>query len=113
MLRRQVCVREGSENEKQNKPGKLNADRVGADGGLFLVAALLCGGGGQGQGDDPEGAGEFDGGADYQCLWSVLRGGADDGAGVVNRQCGPESKLRLRKMKRVTDRRKNQKRNRI
>src|SRR5882672_7961228 len=113
MLRRQVGVREGRENKKQNEPRKLNADSVGAGSGLFLVAALPHGGGDQRQGDDPKGAGEFDGGAYYQCLRSVLRGGADDGAGVVNRQCGPESELRLRKMQRISDRRKNQKRDRI
>src|SRR5882672_11509360 len=113
MLRRQVGVRERREHKKQNKPRKLNANRVGTGGTRFQVAALLCGGGDQRQGDDPEGAGEFDGGAYYQCLRSVLRGGADDGAGVVNRERGPESELRLRKMQRISDRRKNQKRDRI
>src|SRR5213078_4396578 len=48
-------------------------------------------------------ASEFYGGADDQGLWAVFRGGADDGAGVVDRQRCPESELRLRKMEGVPD----------
>src|SRR6267142_2481483 len=102
MLRWQVGVRKRGENKKQNEPRKLNPRAV-----------MFCGRGHERQGDDPEGAGEFDGGANYQRLRAVLRGGADDGAGVVNGQRGPESELRLRKMERVSNGRKNQQRNRI
>src|SRR6266850_4786758 len=112
MLRRQVGVREGGKNKKQNEPRKLNAD-AGGSGGGFLGAVSLDRRGDERQGDDPEGAGEFYGGADYQCFRAVFCGGADDGARVVNGERGPESELRLRKMQRVTDRRKNQERNGI
>src|SRR6266849_2059530 len=54
MLRRQVGVREGGKNKKQNEPRKLN-----------LRAVAFCGRRDQRQRDDPEGRGEFDGGADY------------------------------------------------
>ena len=102
MLRRRVGVRERREHEKQNKPRKLNPRAV-----------MFCGRGHERQGDNPEGTGEFDGSADYQCLRTILRGGADDGAGVVNGERGPESELRLREMQRISDRRENQERNGI
>src|SRR5882724_10276061 len=54
MLRRQVGIRESGENEKQNEPRKLN-----------VRAVAFYGGGDQRERNDPEGAGEFDGGADY------------------------------------------------
>ena len=54
MLRRQVGIRESGENEKQNEPRKLN-----------VRAVAFYGGDDQRERNDPEGAGEFDGGADY------------------------------------------------
>src|SRR6266704_2971718 len=101
-VRRKICAKDSRENKERDEPGKLETGAV-----------MFNGRSGEGERNDPESAGEFYGGADDQGLWAVFRGGADDGAGVVDRQRCPESELRLRKMEGVPDGRKNQQGDRI
>src|SRR5882762_8734609 len=111
--RGKIGIDNGGENKKCDEPGELDAEIAGAAAGGIPGAAAPDGRSREGKRNDPESAGEFYGGADDQSLGAVFRGGADDGTGVVNRQRGPESELRLRKVKRVSDRRKNQQGDRI
>src|SRR5215469_4264878 len=92
MERRQERVQKGRAAEQQNEPRPLDA-----------CAAFQGKGGDQRQRDDPKGAGEFDSGADGQSGGAVFGGSANDGAGVVDGQGGPEAELRLAHFERVAD----------
>src|SRR5437016_9321420 len=106
--RREIRIANGGQNKKRDEPGERDAGTAVATGRNSMGPAVLDGRREKCERNDPESAGEFYGGADNQGLGSVFRGGADDRAGVVDRQRGPQSELRLRKTERVSDRRKNQ-----
>ena len=106
-------MKDCGENKKPDEPGKLDAGTAVTTGRNVLGAVALDRCSRERERNDPERAGEFYSGAYYQCLRAVFRGGTDDGARVVDRQRCPESELRLRKMKRVPEGRKNQQGNRI
>src|SRR5580658_7352151 len=109
-----VSVENRSEAKKQNEPGKRNFRCARSFGfrAHFGFAALKRGCGKR-ERNDPEGAGQFYRGADDQGFLTVLCGGADDGACVMNRERCPEAKLRLREMKHPANRWKNQERDGI
>src|SRR6266480_6630835 len=114
MLERgEVGVENRGENEEGDEPRELRAGPAAPTNGNVLGALVFGGRRGQCERDDPQGAGKFYGGADYQGLGAVLCGGAHHGTRVVDCQCGPQSELRLRKMEGISDRRKNEHGDRI
>src|ERR1700723_114335 len=101
MRERRDCGNVGVENrgkaKKQNEPWKRN-----------LGFAAFERRGRESQRNDPEGARQFYSCADDQSFRAVFGRGADDRTRVMNRERGPKAELRLRKMKRAANRRKNQ-----
>ena len=83
---RRVSIHDSGQAEKDDEPGKLQ---------LGFIVTNRCGS--QSYRDNPKGAGQLDGGADDQSFRAIPGSGADDGAGVMNGERGPESELRLRK----------------
>src|SRR5581483_10563295 len=100
--RRNVGIDERGEAEKQDEPGPLNSRMRTAKHGRS-----------QAEGDDPERAGEFHGGANDQGGGSEAGGCADHGTGVVDGQSGPQSELLLGKVQHPSQKREDQKRNGI
>src|ERR1700739_3482627 len=90
-----IALHNRGKNEEQDEPGQLHP----------ALALPDCGNTNRDR-NDPEGTGELDGGSDGESDGSVFRGGSDDGAGVVNGQCGPKPELRLREMQQPANRRK-------
>src|SRR5213082_683656 len=109
MLERgEIGVQNRGENEEGDEPRELRAGPAAPTNGNVLGALVFGGRRGQCKRNDPQGAGKFYGGADYQGLGAVLCGRAHDGTRVVDCQCGPQSELRLRKVEGLSDRRKNE-----
>ena len=99
---RRSSVQQRGKTEEQDEPGPLNTG-----------FALQGDGGDQRQRNDPEGPRQFDGGPDGERGGAVFGGGADDGTGVVNGESRPETELRLRHVKRVSNQRKEKQCNRV
>ena len=95
-------VGDGGEAEEKDEPGEMD-----------FGAAAPNDGGADGHGDDPEGAGELDGCGDGEGDSSIARGGADDRAGVVDGESGPEAELGLGEMQGVADDGKDEERDRV
>ena len=95
-------VEQRGQTEKQDEPGPLDA-------GFTLQGDR----GDERERDDPESAGEFDGGADGESGGAVFGGGAYDGTGVVNGESRPEPELRLGHVQGVSDEWKQEEGNRV
>ena len=59
--------------------------------------------GGEGDGDDPKGAGELHGGTDLKSLGAVFCACSDDGGGVVDGEGAPEAELILGEVEQVAE----------
>jgi hypothetical protein len=106
----EICGDDGGEKEPEEKPGERGAGKGasaeregGVRGDLAAEAEVEPGGEGEGDGDDPEGADEFDGDGDSERAGAVAGGCADDGAGVVDGEGGPEAELLLGEVEVVSE----------